>query len=180
MMPRHFVPAIELIALLLVPLAGAAHLSGPQSQRKDYLTEIEADKIREAVEPADRIKLFVEFADDRLKKFQYELNRQVPDRRRVEMLNNLMNGYAGCVDDAADQIGIARERQADIRSALKLMKSKTKEFLEVLENLEHGGRDLETYKDTLDDAVDATKDAITDIETAEKDLPAPPVRRRPS
>jgi hypothetical protein len=180
MMPRHFVPAIELIALLLVPIAGAARLSGPQSQRKDYLTEIEADKIREAFEPADRIKLFVEFADDRLKKFQYELNRQVPDRRRVEMLNNLMNGYAGCVDDAADQIGIARERQADIRAALKLMKAKTKEFLEVLQKLEEGGRDLATYKDTLDDAVDATKDAITDIETAEKDLSAPPVRRRPS
>jgi hypothetical protein len=180
MKPRRFLPVLGLIALLLVPIAGRASRSVPQSQKKDYLTEIEADKIREAVEPADRIKLFMDFADDRLKKFQYELNRQVPDRRRVEMLNNLMNGYAGCVDDAADQIGIARERQADIRSALKLMKAKTKEFLEVLEGLEHGGRDLEIYKDTLDDAVDATKDAVADIEKAEKDLSAPPVRRRPS
>jgi TatD DNase family protein len=61
------------------------------------------------VEPGDRIKLFISFAEDRLKKFQYELNRQNPDRRRVEILNSLMNDYAGCVDDAADQIALARE-----------------------------------------------------------------------
>lgn len=180
MMPRYVLPGIGLLAFLIIPVASRAHPSSPQSQKRDYLTEIEADKIREAYEPADRIKLFMDFADDRLKKFQYELNRQVPERRRVEILNNLMNGYAGCVDDAADQIDIARERQADIRAALKLMKSKTKEFLEVLEKLEQGGRELDTYKDTLDDAVDATKDAIADIEQAEKDLAAPPVRRRPS
>jgi hypothetical protein len=180
MMPRAFLPVIGWIAFGLIPFAGVAGPSNDQAQKKDYLTETEADKIREAVEPADRIKLFIGFADDRLTKFQYELNRRAPERRRVEMLNNMMNAYAGCVDDAADQIGIAREKQADIRAALKLMKAKTKEFLEVLEKLQQGGRDLEIYKDTLDDAVDATKDALADIEKAEKDLAAPPVRRKPS
>lgn len=180
MILRYVLPGIGLLAFLIIPVAGRGRPAVYQSQKKDYLTETEADKIREAYEPADRIKLFIDFADDRLKKFQYELNRQVPERQRVEILNNLMNGYAGCVDDAADQIGVARERQADIRAALKLMKSKTKEFLEVLEKLEQGGRELDTYKDTLDDAVDATKDAITDIDNAEKELSAPPVRRRPS
>jgi hypothetical protein len=180
MTPRDCFRAVGMIAFASISIAALPAHPARAPQKKDYLTEIEADKIREAFEPADRIKLFMEFADDRLKKFQYELNRQAPERRRVEMLNNLLNGYAGCVDDAADQIGIARERQADIRAALKLMKAKTKEFLEVLEKLEQGGRELDTYKDTLDDAVDATKDALADIEQAEKDLAAPPVRRRPS
>ena len=40
------------------------------------------------------------------------------------MLNSLLNGYAGCVDDAADQIDVAQEKQLDIRDALKMMKSK--------------------------------------------------------
>lgn len=177
---RYLLPGIGLLALLAFPSILGTRAAAFQSQKKDYLTDVEADKIREAYEPAERIKLFIDFADDRLKKFQYELGRQVPERRRVEILNNLMNAYAGCVDDAADQIGIARERQSDIRVALKMMKAKTKDFLETLERLEKTGSQLPTYKDTLDDAVDATKDAIADIEQAEKDLSEPPVRRRPS
>ena len=78
--------------------------STPQEVRKDYLTESEADKIRDAMLPPDRIKLFVSFADDRLKKFQYELTRATREGRRAEILNSLLNAYSGCMDDAADQI----------------------------------------------------------------------------
>jgi len=92
----------------------------------------------------------------------------------------LMNGYAGCVDDAADQIDIAREKQADIRASLKLMKLKSQQFLDVLEKLDQGGPEFDTYKDTLEDAVEATKDALADIEKAEKEMAPPPVRRKAS
>jgi exonuclease VII small subunit len=149
-------------------------------QKKDYLSESEADKIRDAVEPGERIKLYLSFAEDRLKKFEYELNRQTPDRRRGEMLNSLMNDYAGCIDDAADQIGLAREKQADIRASLKTFKSKGKEFLDTLQKIEQGGVELDTYKDTLDDAIEGTKDALTDVDDAQKELSPAPVRRKPS
>ena len=76
-----------------------------QETKKDYLTDTESDKIRDAYVPGDKIKLFIQFADDRLKKFQYELTRKTPEGRRTEILNALLNGYQGCVDDAADQIG---------------------------------------------------------------------------
>ena len=40
---------------------------------KDYLSSVEAEKIRDAETTNDRIKLFLTFAEDRLTKFQYEL-----------------------------------------------------------------------------------------------------------
>lgn len=172
-----------MFAALLIPSVTAArsseHLQPPQ-EKKEYLSDIEADKIRDAVTPAERIKLFVTFAEDRLKKFQYELNRKTPERKRAEILNSMLNAYVGCVDDAADQIDLAREKQADIRLAIKLMKSKAQEFLDVLEKLDQGGPEYDLYKDTLEDAIEGTKDAITDIDQAEKEMAPPPVRRKPS
>jgi hypothetical protein len=171
--------ALALLAALIcsIALVGAAN---PAPQKKEYLTDAESDKIREAVDPGDRIKLFVSFAEDRLKKFQYEAARKPADRRRSEMLNSLMNAYAGCIDDAADQIGLAREKQVEIRSALKVFKSKGKEFLVTLQKIGSDDPELATYKDTLDDAIEATKDALTDIDDAEKELSPAPVRRKPS
>jgi len=168
-----------LSAALIFTLA-PAQTANAAPQKKEYLTDSESDKIREAVEPGERIKLYISFAEDRLKKFQYELSRQTPDRRRGEMLNSLMNDYAGCVDDAADQIALAREKQADIRASLKIFKSKGKDFLDALQKLEQGGPELDTYKDTLEDAIEGTKDALADVDEAQKELSPAPVRRKPS
>jgi hypothetical protein len=168
--------AIAVLTVARLPAVKAA--AAPQ--KKDYLTEEEGDKIRDAYTPGERIKLFVQFADDRLKKFDYELNRKAVDTRRDEMLNSLLNAYAGCVDDAADQIDAANERKMDIREALKIMKSKDQEFLDQLEKYDKGGpADFDMYKDTLEDAIEGTKDALSDIDEAQKENAGPPVRRAP-
>jgi hypothetical protein len=161
--------------LFLVPLAA---LPAAQVQHKDYLSDEEADKIRDAETPSQRIKLYVSFAEDRLKKFEYEVSRTVPERRRRELLNNMLNAYAGCMDDAADQIAVAREKQQDARIAVKLIATKGKEFLDILEKYQKSGPDLPSYKDTLDDAIDGTKDALADAAEAEKEMPPSPVRRK--
>ena len=168
-----------LTAALLIPSPSRASVR-PKPQKKDYLSESEADKIRDAETPGERIRLFIVFAEERLKKFQYELGRAVPERRRAELLNALLNGYVSCVDDAADQIAVAREKQADIRAALKLMKTKSQQFLDQLEKLDQGGKEFDIYKDTLEDAIEGTKDALADIDKAEKELAPPPVRRKAS
>src|SRR5580700_3474220 len=79
------------LSVLLVASTGAAPARSRQDPQKDYLSETEADKIRDAVTPPERIKLYISFADDRLKKFQYELTRTVPEGRRAEILNGLLN-----------------------------------------------------------------------------------------
>jgi DNA repair exonuclease SbcCD ATPase subunit len=171
---------LSFIVGLLAAGLPAARARVPQD-KKDYLMESEADKIRDANNPSERMKLYVGFADDRLKKFQYELTRSTAERRRGEVLNGLMNAYSGCMDDAADQIADAKEKQLDIHASLKLLESKGKEFLEILQKLDQGnGPDYDTYKDTLEDAIIATKDAVADAQKAGKEMLPPPVRRKPS
>jgi len=171
---------LSFIVGLLAAGLPAARVRVPQD-KKDYLMESEADKIRDANNPSERMKLYVGFADDRLKKFQYELTRSTAERRRGEVLNGLMNAYSGCMDDAADQIADAKEKQLDIHASLKLLESKGKEFLEILQKLDQGnGPDYDTYKDTLEDAIIATKDAVADAQKAGKEMLPPPVRRKPS
>jgi hypothetical protein len=177
---RHatvFVAGVALVAILTARPTPAQ----PRPQDftpKDYLSDDEADKIRDADTPDARIKLYVAFAEDRLKKFDYELKRTVPEARRSEVLNGLLNGYAGCIDDGADQIQVAQNKQMDIRDGLKLMDTKEKEFLDTLEKWDKGAPDLDDYRDTLEDAIDGTKDAISDAEAAEKTALPAPVRRK--
>lgn len=145
---------------------------------KDYLSDAEADKIRDAHTPDERIKLYIAFAEDRLKKFDYELKRPVPDAHRSDLLNGLLDGYAGCIDDGADQIQVAEDKQMDIHDALKLMDTKEKEFLVTLDQYAKNGPDLDDYRDAIEDAIDGTKEAISDAEDAEKAAPPAPVRRK--
>ena len=179
MRARNFPAWLSMACILAAaPLAPAPRAAA--QGKKDYLTEAEADKIRDADTPALRIRIFIGFAEDRLKKFDYELHRSVPEARRAEILNALLNGYSGCVDDAADQLDVAKEKQMDIREALKMMKAKDKEFLVALQKYEKDGPELDTYRETLEDAIEGTMDALTDIDDAEKEATPGPIRRKPS
>lgn len=145
--------------------------------KKDYLSDLEADKIRDAETSNQRIKLLLTFAADRLKKFQYELAHPSASGRHPEMLVFLMNAYGGCVDDAAEYIDVGREKQENVHEGIKEMLARGKEFLVVLEELSAGGAEREIYKETLDDAIEATHDAMHDAEKAQKEIAPPPIRR---
>jgi hypothetical protein len=145
--------------------------------QKDYLSSIEADKIRDAESPDERIKLFLSFADDRLKKLQYELEHPSPTRH-AEMLNSLLNAYVGCVDDAADLIQLGIEKQQNIRKGIDLMAARTKEYLVILQKIPTDSPDADMYKDNLEDAKEGTQDASKEAEAAKRKVAPPPVRRK--
>ncbi len=169
--------------LLLVSILNAvpAGMANAAPQKREYLSVSEADKIRDAGAAGPRIVLFATFASDRIKKLQYEFAHFDPtDQKRTERLNGLINGYTGCIDDAADLISIGIEKQQDIRDGVKAMQVGIKEFLPYLQDLAANGQERETYKENLDDAIEATQDAAKDVEKASKEAAAPPVRRKPS
>jgi hypothetical protein len=163
-------------ALVFAGLGVAAPVWG-QRPEKDYLSDLEADKIRDADTPNERVSLYLTYADDRLKKFQYELEHPSPNKHR-EMLNYLMNSYGGCIDDAADLIQVALGKQENIRQGIDLMATKSKAFLEILNKYAKEGPELEIYKDNLDDAIDGTQDALNEAEKAKNKAAPPPVRRK--
>ncbi len=164
-------------SVLLLSAMLMAQSAQAQRPEKDYLSSLEADKIRDAETPNERVKLFLTFAEDRLKKFQYELVHPSPNKHK-EMLNFLMNAYGGCVDDAVDIIQLSLEKQENIRQGIDLMAAKSKEFLVILEKYRAEGPELEIYKDNLDDAIEGTQDALNEAEKAKGKAAPPPVRRK--
>jgi len=164
-------------AIVLMSAMGMATPARAQRPEKDYLTDIEADKIRDAETPNERIKLFLTFAEDRLKKFQYELEHP-SSNKHTEILNYLMNSYGGCIDDAADLIQVSLSKQESIREGIDLMATKAKDFLVILQKYASEGPQLEIYKDNLDDAIEGTQDALNEAEKAKKKAAPPPVRRK--
>ncbi|MGB6199246.1 MAG: hypothetical protein WBF35_06820, partial [Candidatus Acidiferrales bacterium] len=141
--------AMALAAIVAAPLAARA-APPPQKPDKDYLTDTEADKIRDAFTYSEKIKLFVEFAGDRVQKIKYELAHLDPaDRRQGERVNDLLNAYAGCVDDGDELIGVAVDKQQDVHEAMKIFDARAKEYLPYLQGLEPNAPLLEDYKDNL-------------------------------
>jgi hypothetical protein len=168
---------IASLGLCMLAIATAFSAVPSRAQQKDYLSALESDKIRDAEGTNERIKLFLTFAEDRLKKFQYELQHP-SSNKHPEMLNALMNAYVGCVDDAADLIQLGIQKQENIRAGIDLMAGKTKEFLQALEKVSGDAVEIDIYKDNLDDAIEGTRDAMNDAEKAKKAVAPPPVRRK--
>jgi len=178
----RFLPSTRACLWIAAALSAAPAIhSTPSPQKKEYLSELEADKIRDAGTTGPRIALYATFAGDRIKKLQYEFAHMDPsDDKRAERLNGLINSYTGCIDDAADLVDIGIEKQQDIREGLKVLQAHIKDFLAYLEELSEKGPERETYKENLDDAIEATKDAAKDLEKAAKEMAPPPVRRKPT
>ncbi len=160
------------LACMAAPLGAPLH-----AQPRDFLTQLEADKIRDAgAIPGLRIKLFLDFAADRLKKFQYELGRPDQDRQREIRLNRLLEAYTACVDDAAELLDLGRKKQEDIGRAIKYSQDKTKELLAELKKLQPNAEEF--YKENLQIALESTQDAAAEADRAAKEIAPPPVRRK--
>ncbi|HKV27875.1 MAG TPA: hypothetical protein VJN90_06345 [Candidatus Acidoferrales bacterium] len=170
-----------LMALLACLAASAARARAAHPQEKpDFLSPAEADKIRDAQDPNERVKLFLDFAADRMKKLQYELQLKSPQMHKDQLLNGLLSAYAGCIDEAADRIQEGRETSPNMRAAIKDMQKRGKEYLETLQKIEAtGGAELSAFKESLDDAIEGTQDALKDANKASKEYGAAPVRRKP-
>jgi hypothetical protein len=169
--------AVRWIGAAALALLAARGLPAKQLTQKDYLSSLEADKIRDAETINEKVSLYLTYAEDRLKKFQYELEHPALARHE-ETLNGLINGYGGCIDDAADLLQEGMQKQQNIRAGLDLMTSKTKGFLDVLHKIQTDAIQIEIYKDNLDDAIEGTTDAMNEAEKDKKKVAAPPVRRR--
>ena len=171
-------PSAALLLAAILCLAPAARSASPQ--KKEYLSQAETDKIRDAGMTGPRIVLYASFAGDRIKKLQYEFAHMDPaDQKRTDRLNSLINAYTGCIDDAADLVEIGIEKQEDIRQGVKALQAQIKDALPYLQDLAAKGPERETYKDNLDDAIEATQDAAKDVEKAAKEMAPAPVRRKP-
>lgn len=156
-----------LIASLLVAAPALA-------QKDDYLTQEEVGKVRETQEPDKRIALFLQFAQERLVKFDMALlaagKQERPD---YDEIRDRLNDFIHAVDDAAATLDLALERGgSDLRKTHKLLDKQLAEFLDHIEQARKGPTLADT--DIQYDLEDASI-ALQDFQEASKTIPDKPM-----
>ncbi|HEV2387116.1 MAG TPA: hypothetical protein VGS20_07650 [Candidatus Acidoferrales bacterium] len=162
----------------LLGAALAAPAAAPAQTGQDYLTQTEAEQIRDAESANERVKLFLDFGADRLRRFQYELHISKPGARQADYLNDLMDAFSACIDDADGRIKDAMSGGEDVREGIKLLRKRGAEFAAELKKIKAEGIELKLYQDSLDDAVQGLQDAIADAEKAAKQIPSGSVKTK--
>lgn len=163
-------PWLNPVTGLLLTIGLTSPVCRAQLPHQDYLTETEANRIRDAENTNQRIHLFLEFAADRLRRFHQQLALPNPGPRHAAILQDLLEAFAACLDDASGRLADGLDRGEDVRKGAEELDKRSREFLTELHRLRQARTQLLLYKDALDDATDAVEDAR---HAAEKALHSP-------
>jgi hypothetical protein len=139
-----------LFLLCLLPLAA-------QSSR-DYLSTDEADQIRDAQDPNDRMKLYVHFAKQRLDQVNQLLSKDKPGRSAL--IHDLLEDY-GHIIEAIDTVADdALRRRLPIDKGNAAVASSEQEMIEKLKKItDSQPKDMARYDFALQQAVETTQDS---------------------
>lgn len=146
-----------LVATLLLSfsLAGQDLLGGG----RDFLTDHEADLIRENQEPEHRIGQYLHFARLRIELVRQALLRE--DAGRSKLIHRNLEEYGRIVEAIDFVIDDAAADQVDLADTLKMLAEREKEFLAALERIrENPADDHWTYEFVLEDAIEITRDSM--------------------
>jgi chromosome segregation ATPase len=113
-------------------------------RRRDPLTPLEADQLRDAAqEPIDRLKLYIEFARTRLASLeQMRADPKVTDR--AQQTHDRLQDFLDVYDEMNDNIDTFVGRKSDLRKPLKSVIEADTEFQAKLRALKSS---LDTNKD---------------------------------
>jgi hypothetical protein len=154
---------------LLVGLLMAAPLLvmvAPVGAQHDYLTSDEIDKIREAQEPNLRLKLYAQFARERVDVVKSMLGKEKAGRSAV--IHDTLDEYCKILDAIDSVADDALSRKLDVKLGLAAVANEEQEMLPYLQKVQESQpRDLERYDFLLKQAIDATSDSL---DSAKEDL----------
>jgi hypothetical protein len=161
----------------LLALAGGLAPAG--AQQTDYLTPEEITKVRDTQEPNKRVELFLQFADDRLGRFELALTSTTDlDAKHPDVLRDLLNNFINAVDDTAEALDFPLERGGvDLRKTRERMAEAVPAIQARLEGLQKSQPEVAEgeLRYDFEDALMAVQDLL---ELGEKipDEPIPPQR----
>jgi hypothetical protein len=138
----------------------------PAFAQRDFLTADEADQVRLAQDPNDRLKLYALFAKQRLAVVQHLLEKEKAGR--ASLIHDSLEDYNNIIDAIDVVADDALERKLDIDAGMKAVTGAEKEMLQILEKLAQSQpADLARYKFVLDQALETTRDSL---DAAQEDL----------
>jgi len=140
----------------------------PALAEKDFLTEDEIEKVREAQLPNDRLKLYVLFARQRIDQLQRLLSKD--KKGRSGEARELLEDYAGIIDAIDTVSDDALRRGVDIAEGTTAVTTAEKRFLGQLRQIEDRNLpDVDLFRVALKEAIEGTSDSI---DLAAEDLSA--------
>jgi len=141
-------------------------LAAPLAAQRDFLTQAEIERVRDAQEPNERLRLYASFARERVDLVKNLLSKDKAGRS--VMIHDALDDYAkilDAIDDAADD---ALEHKRDIKVGMNAVANAEQQMLPALRKFKAGQpKDLARYAFSLDQAIEATSDSL---ETSLQDL----------
>jgi len=151
---------VVMASCLLVALgAGVARAGGGKG---DFLSDEEADKVRDAQDPSERIELYLNFAQLRLERFDDYRNRPPnPDYDISGYLDVQLDQYIRITDSLKDWIQDHYDRHDDMRLGLRKFVEMGPHQVEELQHFEQSPDPFAAgYRHALDDALSDFSDAL--------------------
>jgi len=146
---------MKFLAAILLIAASAA----PMFAQREFLTNDEIEKIREAQEPNLRLKLYVLFARQRVDQLQQQIAKDKKGRSLI--VRQLLEDYSLIIDAIDTVSDDALKRKVDISVGVAAVAEAEKKLIPILQKIEDSQpHDLDMFDVALKDAIGNTTDSL--------------------